>query len=367
MTCDVAGWLRSLGHDVIASRVAEHDVNGATLLKLTAEGWAELGATSAIQQAKLMAAVERIYEDSKTQVPHFCSPPPAPSADDLYCLVRKRTPEVGAEHLPTWFLAISAANGDPAMVKEHALRFVAMYNVVDLLVFTVGMSYVIVAGPATTWLDIVEQFLIILSTGWSGLGVGISAIFYNTCSAVSVANFQLFSRCSPTIATMKWTNDVAVLSSFGLLSVLPVRMFKNCFAEPGLIDFQIPNDGPHRDAFVAVRALTICVLPTLCLVSFMSRRTTIQTKLGLFTHYAMHGGLFSDVEVLPEGESAGWGCRCTPEEADNFVGGLVAERLRQKDCHAGVVACYMGMTRRGMPDKPPEAQKRMLSRQTPLF
>lgn len=364
MASDVAGWLRSLGHDAIASRVAEHDVNGETLLQLTVEGWAELGATSAIQQAKLMAAVARIYEDSKTQVPHFFSPPPAPSAGDLYVLVKKRTWEVGAEHLLTWFLSISAANGDPAIVKEHVMRFVAMYNIVVLLVFTVGMSYVMVAVSPTTWVDIVEQFLIILSMFWAGIAVFITVIFYNTCSAVSVANFQLFSRCSPSIAVMKWTNDIAIYSCIELMLVLPVRMFQNCFAD--LIDFQIPNDGPHRHAFVVVRALTICGWPTLMFIRWALRRTTIQRTLGLFTHYAMHGGLFSDVEVLPEGESPGWGCRCTPEEADNFVGGLVAERLRQQDCHAGVVVYYMGMTRRALPDKLPEAKKRMPFRRTPF-
>ena len=73
---------------------------------------------------------------------------------------QKVTPEGGAEHELHWALAIACANAKGENVKGHALRFLGMYNVMDLLTFTIAMDILGSAEPPSDgeWLDVFILF-----------------------------------------------------------------------------------------------------------------------------------------------------------------------------------------------------------------
>lgn len=213
----VASWLEDQGRAEVAQAARNHRVNGAMLLELDTAAWAELGVTSALERARLISEVKQAAAVSAaTSANHTASSQPVTKQDFLGGRTGKkneaklrdhftagppccsRTPAGGAEHTSGWVLSIANANSNPAEVKQHFLRFMGMYNVIDLLVLTINMSYLIAAelsavGPSS-WTGVVITALMSYSATLAGVGMGLSTIIYNTASAVSDANFIVGRR-----------------------------------------------------------------------------------------------------------------------------------------------------------------------------
>ncbi|GMI29348.1 hypothetical protein TeGR_g241 [Tetraparma gracilis] len=143
----------------VASELLKQSVDGTTLLELTHEAWGELGAVSRVEQSRLIGLVKR---QAQHPLPKATPTAVAPAADasaergefpaaaqpfaapwKLFWHLDKATPETGAEHTKQWLQAIANANVDPADVKGHMLRFLGMYNVADLLTFTIGAQFIL--------------------------------------------------------------------------------------------------------------------------------------------------------------------------------------------------------------------------------
>ena len=87
------------------------------------------------------------------------------------------------------FLSIANASIDGGNLKSHVLRFLGMYNVVDLLTFTIGAQYLLEEKKELPMkeniFDLVICFICALSCVLSGVGMTISTIVYNSASSVS--------------------------------------------------------------------------------------------------------------------------------------------------------------------------------------
>ena len=139
-----------------------------------------------------------------------------------------RTPDQGVEHTPSWALCIANANSNPAEVKQHYLRFMGVYNVIDLLVLTINMAYLITAdlgaiGP-NSWCAVVLLTMQGSAAMLSGFGMVSSTILYNTASAVSDANFVVFAKLPSTLRYMRLINDLSIFSG-NMTSFMSVPFF----------------------------------------------------------------------------------------------------------------------------------------------
>ncbi len=175
---DGLSWVRKVAGDAVADAVLRESLDWATLLELDTYGWKELGAT-AVQAAKLKAMLKRLdlTEDvlfspdssdgqgeagdpgktatTKIAAEHAISteqqgtkPPKTKQlqfkdgSSSLVSYVMPRFAKGGAEHYSFWFTAIAEAKSNPGEIKDHALRFLGMYNIVGVLLFTIGFQYI---------------------------------------------------------------------------------------------------------------------------------------------------------------------------------------------------------------------------------
>ena len=134
---------------MLAATAAEHRVDGGVLLELTSEGWREMGVTSAVEQARLTAAVKKASRGTAHTWRSPTTTPTAAAADSksgttyengsnatdlpkteraLLDLIISKTPDAGAEHTKDWVPAVANANADGDVVKDHTVRFLSMYN-----------------------------------------------------------------------------------------------------------------------------------------------------------------------------------------------------------------------------------------------
>lgn len=191
---EVSTWLSEqdgLSADV-AAKATELRVDGATLLEFDAAAWQELGVTSAIRRASLLAST------TKLSAPPTAATEKKPGSSEYnrgtYDEVLKHgdhfSADVGgaAEHFSQWHNAVAQANASGANAKNHFLGFLGMYNVLSLLVFTIAFSCMFAVNEITEWID---AFLFLLY-GWgawySFSGINATSIAYNTSSACSDAN-----------------------------------------------------------------------------------------------------------------------------------------------------------------------------------
>ena len=150
----VAAWLQQEGFQELSKNALASTVDGSCLLELNVAAWAELGCTSAVQCCKLVALVKK-EAATVAAASHPIPAPAPPAAAQDYDEGRKheekvakhftagmspRSPDGGAEHNISWVLAVANANANPAEVKQHCLRFLGMYNVIDLLVLTIDVT-----------------------------------------------------------------------------------------------------------------------------------------------------------------------------------------------------------------------------------
>ena len=200
----------------------------------------------------------------------------------------KATPQVGAEHTPYWLLGIANANADPTDIKAHVLRFLGMYNVADLLTFTIGAQFILESASnyddasaregSLTWFDPVIYFLSMSSVMMSGFGLMASTILYNTASSVHEVNFTAFAKSKATGMSMLMVNDLSIFGFVPLIFSCVFSSFKIGFLHNSL---ETPLDIAKAIGFSAF----FLMFPLL-----MYKQST---GVALTTHYSLYGGLMS--------------------------------------------------------------------------
>ena len=114
------------------------------------------------------------------------------------------TSDGGTEHAMHWSHAIANAKVDGAEVKAHCCRFLGMYNLLNLLAFTIAIQAIATSPTPAVAIDLAIFAIAALSGVFSANGCLLSAVAYNTCSAVSPANFHAFVKAHATLRMMKW-------------------------------------------------------------------------------------------------------------------------------------------------------------------
>jgi hypothetical protein len=322
----VARWLYQRGHHQLAAASTKAQVDGATLIEMDAAAWHELGVESALERAKMLAAVKK----ASAEVVRPAALAPGVAHQDwaggktgkkTAASVKKhftsgcapRNPEGGAEHTRGWSLSICNANRNPGEVKQHFLRFLGMYNVIDLLVFTIDATYLMTMelsgkGP-DSWAGVVILTLVGLGAVGSGVGMVGSTILYNTASAVSDANFVVFAKTPSVINHLKFVNDFSIFSGNFTCFATFFLLYRVCVDHVQSSWYMYP--GAEVTAGHWYYALPALVLPPLWMIKGFP-----QFAGGIFvgTHYVMYGGLMSGDPIQPLADDPTWAHRSSPEE-----------------------------------------------------
>lgn len=338
-------WLVSLNRKEVAQEALKREVDGPTLIYMSDEGWVELGVESAIERSKLVASVKRLtlevradlidpalFRDISRQNPYlnegkerairvgkyFCG-----TWTPLKPWKMSRTPEGGAEHRLDWVLAIANSQQNPAEVKQHILRFLGMYNVIDLLVLTINFTYLVSVGvgggTCETIIDAMLLTIMSLSALLASMGMTGSTILYNTCSAVSDANFIVFAKLPGTLMYCKAINDCSIHAGNCVAFSMFFWLYKICVEN---------GDTPFRDKWQFVVAPIAIVV-----ISFLSLMGPFfDIYVPTATHLAMFGGLFNSEPIAPLKEDPAWATKMSPTEIGEYVSSL-AESAGQADDH----------------------------------
>lgn len=356
----VASWLRHEGFAQMAESAQRQDVDGACLLELSAAAWAELGCTSAVQCCKLVSMVKKAAahhaRPSSRQVGAADAPPPAARQDfsighkheervakHFTSGMNARSPDGGAEHNITWVLAIANANTNPVEVKQHCLRFLGMYNVIDLLVLTIDVTYLMSAelegvGP-TSWAGYVVFFLYALGAWLSGMGMVSSTIMYNTASAVSDANFIAYAKLPSTLRQFKMVNDASIWSgnfttfaTFFLIYRVSIDLTEGA-------TWRMYPGGPD------VAAHWYFCTPLLLVPFYGFWRFFSPFMHGVIsgTHLVMYSGLMSSEPLPALAEDPTWAHRSSPGQIAEYLSEVSirnGQPKRAKDCQVGIATLY---------------------------
>lgn len=326
----VMQWLTSLEWKEVGQACLDRGVDGSTLICMSVEGWQELGVKSAIDRSKLQGLVKKASL-SALNVPHPSLLPgvtrqdpyepsglkKAKEVSDFFCATwtpfnckLSRTTEGGAEHRLDWVLAIANAHKDPAVVKQHILRFLGMYNVIDLLVLTIDFAYIITLGVAggscETVIDSIILSIMCLSAVLGGMGMIGSTILYNTASGVSDANFIVFAKLPAVLHYLKAVNDYSIHSGNALCFSIFAWLYKICVEN---------GDTPWADKW------QYCVCPiVLCFYVFFGIcGRSFMIFVPASTNLAMFGGLFNEEPIAPLRDDPTWAHRTSPTEIGEWV------------------------------------------------
>ena len=358
---EVAAWLMVNGQKTISEKARSAQIDGSVLIELDAEGWKELGVTSAIERAKLLAAVKKAAlaeasgEPLSNVVTQQGAEPTKRSKAAEKRLVnhfvpncgKQRTPDMGAEHTPGWALCIANANRNPADVKQHYLRFMGVYNVIDLLVLTINMAYLITAdlsgiGP-NSWCSVVLLTCQGTSSILAGVGMIASTILYNTASGVSDANFVVFGKLPSTLRYMRLINDVSIFAGqFTVISTF-FFLYRICVDHMNPIWVMYPG-GPEIEGrwYYALPALIVPLIAMLYNMFMVWMPNLIQC-----THQAMYGGLFSSDPIQPLADDPTWAHRCSSEQLAEHVNAsaiATARATKPAACEAEAAQMYAEQT-----------------------
>ena len=288
----------------VAGNCKKLEVDGSTLLRLSSEGWRELASPDSITYiaiAKIQAALSKLATASPVPNTHHRSPAAfraAPELDTGFKSMLKffasKTFEGGAEHTRQWNPCIANANLDGGQTKAHVLRFLGMYNVVDLLTFTIGMQFLLEEkkemhegeGFIENIFDLIIVFICILSCVLSGTGMTASTIVYNSSSAVHECNMQAFVKSPGVTGALMFVNDASIWGFNFLCMGAVFTSLKFAW-----------SDNKLETSFDFARAI-ILTFPVLYLFFLIGAR--IDSAVSFSTHYALYAGLMSDQEVIPE-------------------------------------------------------------------
>lgn len=363
----VGDWLESIGRPELAQSILTNGVDGRVLLKLDGEAWTELGVSSALERAKILAAVERASRRSAAAAPLPATSSVAvqdalggkqgPKAETR---VRKhfwprRTFQGGREHSPDWFLAIANANSDPSVVKEHTLRFLGTYSIIDLLVFTINTSYLIGLFLGRTPVTSVPGWLILLlhcsAATQSMYGMIVSTVVYSVASAVSGANFIVFAKLPAMTKAMLYVNDCSISSAFlTAVSILPL-VYSICIdftCLPSPVDRSsgaascVPAQWvlyPGGEPIDARWYYTVGLFVITTLQLFAGWYTAVYVHIANTTHLAMFGGLFGSDPIPPLAEDPTWAHRSSPEGLVKHVAAEAIANAKAKGSTAVGVEC----------------------------
>ena len=368
---DVSRWLTRYGEAALGKAAQEARVDGAMLLELDSAAWAELGVTSALKRARLTSEVKKAAAaasksgDDKSSASVLISKQDSKGGRTgkrheaamrnhfVPACGKQRTPDGGAEHTNGWALCVANANSNPAEVKQHLLRFMGMYNVIDLLVLTINMTYLTTAdlnnrGP-DTWCGVVIVTLMAASGVMSSLGMTNSTIFYNTASAVSDANFIAFAKMPQTIRSMRLVNDLSIWSANVTGMSILFLAYRVSVELVGETWTSYPG-GPEY----ASRWYYACSGWILPLIVFLYNMPTALKGVLSLTHSAMYGGLFSSMPIAPLQEDPTWAHRSSSEQIAEFVCAQAianGQPVKPAECENGCATMYAESTVAGMTGK----------------
>ena len=93
-----------------------------------------------------------------------------------------------------------------------------MYNMVDLLTFTIGMQFLLEekkemhseSGFIENYFDLIVAAIAVLSCVLSGTGMTASTIIYNSASSVHEANIQAFVKSPGVNQALMYVNDASI-------------------------------------------------------------------------------------------------------------------------------------------------------------
>ena len=363
----VARWLTEQGQHEVAKAATRARVDGAMLLELDAAAWQELGVSTALERARLAAAVKRAAALAASDADRRKAGTVATvSAQDFAggrtgkkheqrvrmhfvtgsppCCAR--TPDGGAEHTSGWGLCICNANANPAEVKQHFLRFMGMYNVIDLLVLTINLSYLISAELSKTGPDSLCSLIIVTLMGFSGtlsgLGMGISTIFYNSASAVSDANFIVFAKLPQTIRSLRLVNDLSIIS--GNITCMSIAFFayRICVElVPATWKNWLTGETYEIRWYYACAGWIVPALALLWNMPILFKGVLSST------HSAMYGGLMSSEPIRPLADDPTWAHRSSSEEISRYVAESAianGQPKRPAQCENGCATMYAETT-----------------------
>ena len=362
---EVGAWLEGRVGDAVAAAAATAGVSGRMLGKMSAAAWAELGVLSALDQVRLMADIEAAVEDGAPppgrgqggswvagggRVPgkqYPTDPERFPSWGELAkhnAYWALRTPDGGAEHTRGWVVSMANAYRNPSHLKQHVLRFLGMYNVIDLLTFTVNISFMITMeakgkGP-DNWSSLLALFVLGVASSMSGFACVGSCMFYNTCSSVADVNFTAFCKTPAVIHMLKFVNDASIWSGFMTFFFGPLILMYRCLVDLAPGEWVLyPGAEPtlvHWAYLVPVLAVTI-----LYSILFLQPQVLCGVLMG--THLAMYGGLMADRPIAPLAEDPAWAHRSTPEEVEAWIRAeseRVGSAENPRECEAQAATAY---------------------------
>ena len=344
-------WLCEIGKQDVASQAKNKSVDGGVLLELDHGGWEELGVSSKIEQARMLSEVQKCLRRARSLPPPrggvrqmppspapqgviSAEPQPVPTEREVWrrcgSPFQKVTPEQGAEHEIHWTQAIARANAKGENVKGHALRFLGMYNVMDLLTFTIAMDILATADPPaeedSPWVNVFILVFAAQTVVLSGLGMWLSTITYNSASAVHDHNFITWLRLPAVNRAFKICNDCGVMATCNIVVTGGFLIAKVAF---------VPFDANAPTAIT----VTMVVLNLLMLLYLAKEFFGLCTGGGagscvpLMTNAALFGGLMGDQPVCPDGVEDGeaWARAASTEELMRCVYGNLLERTKSKD------------------------------------
>ena len=357
---EVAAWLAGRVGPAVVSAAREAGVSGRMLVRMTGAAWAELGVTSALEQVRLVAEVEEATlgprggagaDEGEVRKPgpqYPTDPEWSPSfwgllTDKWLAYWYVRTPDGGAEHTRGWVVSMVNACKNPALVKQHVLRFLGMYNVIDLLTFTIDTTFLITmeskgSGPEN-WPTALALLTCASAALLSGLGCGGSCILYNTCSAVSVENFSVLVKTPAFIHFHKMVNDASMYGAMLTFTIVPTLLTYR------LVVDLAPREWVLFPGMDPVEVHWAWYVPLLIIPIWVAIPKLGAMNQGVFytTHYAMYGGLMADTPIAPLTEDPTWLFRSTPTE---IAAWLNAETMRvgsnadPRECEAQASTAY---------------------------
>jgi hypothetical protein len=346
----VKAWLVSLGRPAIGEAALKREVDGSTLIYLDTSAWQELGVESAIERAKLIAAVKKAsiggkvehhehhqdddhnigrqnpYDDEAMKQAKEAADFFTGTWSPLKPFQLSRTFESGAEHRLDWALCIANGCSNPSDVKQHTLRFLGMYNVIDLLVLTIDFTYVITIGLTDTSIETVIDAIILtmmsVSTVMATMGMIGSTILYNTTSGVSDANFIVFAKLPSTLEWIKVTNDTSIWSGIFVGFSTFAWMYKICVQN---------GEVPFKDRWQYSIIPMVVVTVTFLILMNLTMGFCVPSA----TNLAMFGGLFNSEPIAPLKEDPTWAHRSTPKEIVEYVSGvakITGKAIEHNEC-----------------------------------
>ena len=334
----VSAWLEEQGLEKEAQRARELGVDGGALAEFDTAAWQEIGVSSAVRRAQLIALVKKPSSTSRAAgTSESASIEALPSTS--WSFVAKHgnnfNADGAAEHFPEWHSAVASANTNGAVAKNHVLGFLGMYNVLSLLVFTIAFTCLFTLGPivkpmdtprifsnGTTvgsdkdlhiriaeWFDAALFLLYTASAVTSFGGINATSIAYNTCSACSDANATALCKMPSFAKYLKAANDASIFGSMPLFLATILLTLKHAYV-------LVPYDGTPVAVFVVVATsffflrLVVVVVP----------RYRCADPV-VVTHCVMFGGLMGETPVCPDSEADGtaWALRTPGELIEKFI------------------------------------------------